>query len=68
MFRASNKNNVSSEDETEIEDEKPVQNNDHFVQNPAELRAKAEQRKQPSKDSKNIGMLSTYLLYLLYFI
>ncbi|XP_067213131.1 activating signal cointegrator 1 complex subunit 2 isoform X2 [Linepithema humile] len=53
VFRASNKNNASSEDETEVEDEKPTQNNDHFVSNPAELRAKTEQRKQSSKDSKN---------------
>lgn len=44
VFHTRDKNNTSSEDETE--DEQPVQNNKHFVQNPAELRAKAEQRRQ----------------------
>ncbi|KYM95064.1 Activating signal cointegrator 1 complex subunit 2, partial [Cyphomyrmex costatus] len=52
VFQTYNKNNASSEDDTEIEDEKPVQNSDHFVQNPAELRARAEQRKQ-SREDKN---------------
>lgn len=48
ILRANDKNNASSEDDDEAEDEKPVQNNDHFVQNPAELRARAEQRRQQS--------------------
>ncbi|XP_018347696.1 PREDICTED: activating signal cointegrator 1 complex subunit 2 isoform X1 [Trachymyrmex septentrionalis] len=52
VFQTFDKNNASSEDDTEIEDEKPVQNSNHFVQDPAELRAKAEQRKQ-SREGKN---------------
>ncbi|XP_011866691.1 PREDICTED: activating signal cointegrator 1 complex subunit 2-like isoform X2 [Vollenhovia emeryi] len=54
VFRTADKNNASSEDDTENEDEKPVQNSNHFVQNPAELRAKAEQRKQQFvRDGRN---------------
>lgn len=49
---ARDKNNVSSEDEIEVEDEKPVRN-DHFVQNPAESRAKSEQQRQPAREGKN---------------
>ncbi|XP_011252565.2 activating signal cointegrator 1 complex subunit 2 isoform X1 [Camponotus floridanus] len=51
ILRAYHKNDVSSEDESEVEDEKPVQNG-HFVQNPAELRAKIEQQRQ-SREGKN---------------
>ncbi|EGI59668.1 Activating signal cointegrator 1 complex subunit 2 [Acromyrmex echinatior] len=54
VFQTFDKNNASSEDDTEIEDEKPVQNSNHFVQDPAELRAKAEQRKQ-SREGKSKG-------------
>lgn len=65
VFHTRDKNNASSEDDTESEDEKPVQNNNHFVQNPAELRAKAEQRKQSARDGKNAhdvnGKLQIYL-------
>lgn len=50
VFCARDKNNVSSEDE--IEDEKPAQN-DHFVQNPAETRAKIEQQKHLAREGKN---------------
>ncbi|XP_029169815.1 activating signal cointegrator 1 complex subunit 2 [Nylanderia fulva] len=52
VLRARDKNNVSSEDENEVEDEKPVQN-DQFVQNPVESRAKAEQQRQLARDGKN---------------
>ncbi|XP_011148147.1 activating signal cointegrator 1 complex subunit 2 isoform X2 [Harpegnathos saltator] len=42
----SDKSNANSEDETEIENEKSIQNIDHFIQNPMEMRIKMEQRKQ----------------------
>ncbi|TGZ50248.1 activating signal cointegrator 1 complex subunit 2 [Temnothorax longispinosus] len=53
IFQTRDKNNASSEDDDENEEEKPVQNNDHFIQNPAELRAKAEQRRQSVRDGRN---------------
>ncbi|RLU22676.1 hypothetical protein DMN91_004954 [Ooceraea biroi] len=53
ILRANDKNNTSSEDDVEVEEEKPVQNNDHFIQNPAELRAKAEQRRQSTRRNGN---------------
>lgn len=62
VFQARNKNNASSEDDTEVEDEKSVQSN-HFVQNPAELRANAEQRRQlrEDKNAHNVnGKLQIY--------
>lgn len=65
ISRTRDKNNVSSEDDTENEEEKSVQNNNHFIQNPAELRAKAEQRKQFARDGRNArdvnGKLQIYL-------
>lgn len=65
VFHKRDKNDASSEDDTENENEKPVQNHNHFVQNPEELRAKAEQRKQSARDGKNAhdinGKLQIYL-------
>ncbi|XP_012525808.1 activating signal cointegrator 1 complex subunit 2 [Monomorium pharaonis] len=53
ILKTYNKNNASSEDETEIENKKSIQNSNHFVQDPAELRAKAEQRKQYAREDNN---------------
>ncbi|XP_032673044.1 activating signal cointegrator 1 complex subunit 2-like isoform X2 [Odontomachus brunneus] len=47
------KYDANFEDDIEIENEKSVQNIDHFIQNPVNLRARTEQRKQSTKGDKN---------------